>query len=47
MQLSLVFGEFFCCTKSFTINGVAARHEDFGTQRDGDPENAPNYRKTS
>ncbi len=43
MQLNLSFGEFFCCTKNFTINGVAARPEDFGTQRDQDPENAPDY----
>jgi len=43
MKLELEFGEFFCYTPKFVVNGMNADSYDFGEQYDIDPDEAEPY----
>jgi len=43
MQLVLKVYPSLCATSKFTINGVRANSNDFGTQADRNPEEAEDY----
>lgn len=43
MELELTFGDAFCYTPTFKINGIDADESDFGDRYDRSPESADDY----
>lgn len=43
MELKLEFGEAYCYTPAFEINGILANPDDFGDQRDESPDTAEEF----